>query len=46
MPLTPLDPAPALVVIDLQKGIVSDPVAHIVPNAAALAKDVPGGPPG
>ena len=38
MPLTTLDPTPALVVIDLQQGIVSDPVAHVVPNAAALAK--------
>jgi nicotinamidase-related amidase len=38
MPLTTLDPTPALVVIDLQKGIVSGPVARIVPNAAALAK--------
>jgi nicotinamidase-related amidase len=38
MPLTTLDPTPALVVIDLQKGIVSGPVAHVVPPAAALAK--------
>jgi nicotinamidase-related amidase len=38
MPLTTLDPTPALVVIDLQKGIVSGTVAHVVPNAAALAK--------
>jgi nicotinamidase-related amidase len=38
MPLTTLDPTPALVVIDLQKGIVSDSVAHVVPNAAALAR--------
>jgi nicotinamidase-related amidase len=38
MPLTTLDSAPALVVIDLQKGIVSDTVAHAVPHAAALAK--------
>jgi nicotinamidase-related amidase len=38
MPLTTLDPMPALVVIDLQKGIVSGTVAHVVPNAAALAK--------
>ncbi|KAA2265395.1 cysteine hydrolase [Solihabitans fulvus] len=37
MPLTTLDPTPALVVIDLQKGIISGPVAHIVPNAAALS---------
>ena len=47
MPLTTLDPAPALVVIDLQKGIVSGTVARVVPNAAALAKafrehDLPG----
>jgi nicotinamidase-related amidase len=38
MPLTTLDPTPALVVIDLQKGIVSGPIAHVVPNAAALAR--------
>jgi nicotinamidase-related amidase len=38
VPLTTLDPTPALVVIDLQKGIVSDTVAHVVPHAAALAK--------
>jgi len=38
MPLTTLDPNPALVVIDLQKGIVSDTVAHVVRHAAALAK--------
>jgi nicotinamidase-related amidase len=38
MPLTPLDPVPALLVIDLQKGIVASPVADAVPNAAALAK--------
>ena len=38
MPLTILDPTPALVVIDLQKGIVSGPAAPVVPNAAALAK--------
>ena len=38
MPLTTLDPAPALVVIDMQKGIVSGPVAHVVPHAASLAK--------
>jgi nicotinamidase-related amidase len=37
MPLTTLDPMPALVVIDLQKGTVSGPVAHVVPLAAALA---------
>jgi nicotinamidase-related amidase len=38
MPLTTLDPATALVVIDLQKGIISDTVAHVVPHAASLAK--------
>jgi len=38
MPLTTLDPTTALVVIDLQKGIVSGPVAHVVPHAASLAK--------
>ena len=38
MPLTTLDPTPALVVIDLQQGIVADPVAHVVAPAAALAK--------
>jgi nicotinamidase-related amidase len=38
VPLTTLDPTPALVVIDLQKGIVSDAVAHAVPNAASLAR--------
>lgn len=38
MPLTTLDPAPALVVIDMQKGIVSDTVAHVVPHAASLSK--------
>jgi nicotinamidase-related amidase len=38
MPLTTLDPTPALVVIDLQKGIVSGSVAHVVANAAALAQ--------
>jgi nicotinamidase-related amidase len=37
MPLTTLDPRPALVVIDLQKGIVSDASAHVVTRAAALA---------
>jgi len=37
MPLTTLDPTPALVVIDLQKGIASDLVAPIACNAAALA---------
>jgi nicotinamidase-related amidase len=38
MPLTTVDPTPALVVIDLQQGIVSGTVAHAVPHAAALAK--------
>jgi nicotinamidase-related amidase len=38
MPLTTLDPSTALVVIDLQKGIVSDPVAQAVPPAVSLAK--------
>jgi nicotinamidase-related amidase len=38
VPLTTLDPVTALVVIDLQKGIVSGPVARVVPHAAALAK--------
>jgi len=38
MPLTTFDPAPALVVIDLQKGIICGSVADIVPNAAALAR--------
>jgi len=38
MPLTTLDPVTALVVIDLQQGIVSDPVVHVVPQAASLAK--------
>jgi nicotinamidase-related amidase len=37
MPLTTLNPAPALIVIDLQKGIVSGPVTPAVPPAAALA---------
>jgi nicotinamidase-related amidase len=38
MPLTTVDPTPALVVIDLQQGIVSGAVAHVVSRAAALAK--------
>ena len=42
MPLTKLDPTPALVVIDLQKGIVSMPTVHpsaeIVSRAGQLAK--------
>jgi nicotinamidase-related amidase len=37
MPLTTVDPAPALVVIDLQQGIVSGAVAHVVSHAASLA---------
>ncbi len=37
MPLTTLDPTPALVVIDLQKGLVAGSVASVVPSAAALA---------
>jgi nicotinamidase-related amidase len=42
MPLSQLDKTPALVVIDLQKGIVGLPTAHpaheIVGNSAALAR--------
>jgi len=42
MTLTALDPNTALIVIDLQKGIVSLPTAHpmerVVQNAAALAR--------
>ncbi len=42
MPVTTLDPITALVVIDLQKGIVQIPLAHpidgIVANAAKLAR--------
>jgi nicotinamidase-related amidase len=42
MPLTQLDPIPALVVIDLQKGIVGLPLAHpaadVVGRAAGLAR--------
>lgn len=41
MPVSALDPTPALVLIDLQKGIVATPSAHpvenIVTNAALLA---------
>jgi nicotinamidase-related amidase len=41
MPLTKLDPNSALIVIDLQKGIISlptvHPVAEVVKNAGALA---------
>jgi nicotinamidase-related amidase len=38
MPLTTLDPTPALVVIDLQKGIVTGSIASVVPNAVTLVK--------
>jgi len=42
MPITTLDPKTALVVIDLQKGIVGLPVAHpvapVIAHAASLAK--------
>jgi hypothetical protein len=38
MPLTALDPVTALVVIDLQKGIVADPVARAVPPAVSLTR--------
>jgi len=42
MPLTTLDPKSALVVIDLQKGILSIPLAHstapVLQNAGRLAK--------
>lgn len=42
MPLSPLDPKAALIIIDLQKGIVSLPTAHpaaeVVKNATALAQ--------
>jgi nicotinamidase-related amidase len=41
MPLTSLDPATALVVVDLQRGVVGLPTAHpiqeVIANAAALA---------
>lgn len=41
MPITPLDPRPALVVIDLQNGITAVPVVHdisiVIGHAAALA---------
>jgi nicotinamidase-related amidase len=41
MPVTTLDPRTALIVVDLQNGIVAFPVAHpiaaVVANAAALA---------
>jgi len=42
MPVTALDPKTALIVVDLQKGIVAMPVAHpvdgVIRNAATLAK--------
>lgn len=42
MPLTTLDPASALIVVDLQRGIVASPVAHpiapVIANAALLMK--------
>lgn len=42
MTVTTLDPKPALIVVDLQKGVVSLPTAHpmdiVVKNAAALAQ--------
>ncbi len=42
MPLTTLDPRTALIVIDLQKGIVTfptvDPIAEVIARAAALAE--------
>lgn len=42
MPITTLDPNTALIVIDLQKGIVArqtaHPVADVIANAASLAK--------
>ncbi|MFE3112078.1 cysteine hydrolase family protein [Kitasatospora indigofera] len=37
MPVTALDPKPALVVVDLQRGIVALPLAH--PAAAVLARN-------
>ena len=41
MPMTPLDATPALVIIDLQKGLASYPTVHpldeVVQHAAALA---------
>jgi nicotinamidase-related amidase len=41
MPVTTLDPKTALIVIDLQKGVVAMPVAHpidgVIANSAALA---------
>ena len=40
MPLTTLDAAPALIVIDLQKGIVGKPTVHPV----CAARDMPLGP--
>ena len=41
MPITKLDPVPALIVIDLQKGIASAPTVHpaaVVARAAQLAQ--------
>ena len=42
MPITKLDPVTALVVIDLQRGIVSLPTVHpvqeVIANAAILAQ--------
>lgn len=35
MPLSQLDPMPALVVVDMQKGIVALPTAHPAPSVAA-----------
>lgn len=37
MTVSTIDPQVALILIDLQKGIVSDSVAHVVPPAASLA---------
>ena len=43
MPLSQLDPKPALIVIDLQKGILGLPMAHpsheITGKSAELARD-------
>ncbi|WP_063007354.1 isochorismatase family protein [Nocardia kruczakiae] len=42
MPVTTLDPATALIVIDLQQGIVGRPLAHpvepVIARAATLAR--------
>ena len=40
MPLTKLDPVPALVVIDLQKGIVAVPTVHPVAEVLARSADL------